>query len=218
MQTVNVAVISGGLGVPSSSRMLADQLAEATARALADHDIQVNLNVVELREHAMAITNTMTSRYASPEFQEVIDSVTGADAIIAVSPVFTASISGLFKSFFDILEPDSLIGKPVLLGATGGSARHSLVIDYVMRPMFAYLRTLTAPTGVYAAPNDWGRGDENIIPLDDRVKRAATEFANQIMFARGFGPGAQPSAKQEKAEDPQSFESLMSNLAGINVR
>ncbi len=66
--------------------------------------------------------------------------MTGADGVIAVTPVFTASYSGLFKSFFDLIDPTALTGTPVLIGATGGTARHSLVLDHALRPLFAYLR------------------------------------------------------------------------------
>ena len=37
--------------------------------------------------------------------------MTGADGLIAVTPVFSASYSGLFKSFFDVLEPDAIRGQ-----------------------------------------------------------------------------------------------------------
>jgi len=81
--------------------------------------------------------------------------VAAADAVIAVSPIFNASYSGLFKAFFDVLEPGALTGKPVLVAATGGSERHSLALEHAMRPLFAYLRAVVVPTAVYAASSDW---------------------------------------------------------------
>ncbi len=82
--------------------------------------------------------------------------MTSADAVIAVTPVFSASYSGLFKSFFDVLDEDALDGKPVLIGATGGTARHSLVLEHALRPLFAYLRATVVPTAVFAATEDFG--------------------------------------------------------------
>ena len=100
----------------------------------------------------------------------------GADGLIAVSPIFSGSYSGLFKTFFDVLEPEVLAGKPVLIGATGGTARHSLALEYALRPLFSYLRTVVVPTAVYAAPEDWGSDAQ----LSDRVARAAGELADLV--------------------------------------
>ena len=93
-----------------------------------------------------------------------------------MSPIFSGSYSGLFKTFFDVLEPGLLAGKPVLMGATGGTARHSLALDYALRPLFSYLRSVVVPTAVYAAPEDWGSDAQ----LSDRVDRAAGELADLI--------------------------------------
>ena len=82
--------------------------------------------------------------------------MSAADALIAVSPIFSGSYSGLFKTFFDVLEPETLAGKPVLIGATGGTARHSLALEHALRPLFSYLHAVVVPTAVYAAPEDWG--------------------------------------------------------------
>ena len=71
---------------------------------------------------------------------------------------FNASFSGLFKSFFDVLPPESLSDMPVLIGATGGTERHSLVLEHSLRPMFSYLQAIVSPTGVYAATEDFGAG------------------------------------------------------------
>ena len=86
----------------------------------------------------------------------MIDRVHGADGLVVVTPVFAASYSGLFKTFFDVLDKDALDGKPVLIAATAGTARHSLVLDHALRPLFAYLHAVVVPTGVFAATDDFG--------------------------------------------------------------
>jgi len=151
--TYTIAVISAGLSQPSSTRLLADQLAEATRRAAGQRIDVVN---VELRELAHDITNNLLTGFPGAALQQAINAVTTANGVIAVTPVFSASFSGLFKSFFDILDRDSLIGMPVLMAATGGSARHSLVLEYALRPLFAYLKATIVPTGVFAATDDFG--------------------------------------------------------------
>ncbi|MEG2579074.1 MAG: NAD(P)H-dependent oxidoreductase, partial [Glutamicibacter sp.] len=152
----SVVVISGGLGTPSSSSLLGRQIGENIAAQLAAAGVQADVSNIELREHAGEITNNMLTGFAAPGLQKVIDAVVNADVLVAVTPVFTASVSGLFKSFLDILDPKSLNGKPVVLAATAGTQRHQLAVDYAMRPIFSYLRAHIMPTTVFAASEDFG--------------------------------------------------------------
>jgi FMN reductase len=173
-----IAVITAGLSQPSSTRLLADRLTEATVNDLRERGIEAEVTVVELRDLAQDVTNNLLTGFPSAKLDEAITAVTGADALIAVTPIFTTSYSGLFKSFIDILDPQSLTDLPVLLGATGGTDRHSLAIDYAMRPLFSYLHAVAVPTGVYAASADWGSGgDSASSTLPARIARAAAELA-----------------------------------------
>lgn len=180
MNTTRIAVITAGLSQPSSTRLLADRLAEATTRALAERDERAEVDVIELRALAHDITDNLLTGFAGPSLQTAIDAATGADGLIAVTPVFTASYSGLFKSFFDVIDKDSLAGTPVLIAATAGSARHSMVLDLALRPLFAYLRAVVVPLGVFAASEDWGGGDVTSTTLPDRVARAAAQLADLL--------------------------------------
>ena len=180
--TRNLVVVSGGLGQPSSTRLLADALAGAAVAALSETGEDTVVRVVELREAAHDIVNNLLTGFASPSLQESLDAVTSADAVIAVSPVYAASYAGLFKSFFDLLEPDALAGIPVLVAATGGTERHSLALEYALRPLFTYLRAEVVPTGVFAATNDWGAADEaGATGLVGRIDRAAAELAQAVL-------------------------------------
>jgi FMN reductase len=158
--------------------LLADQLAEATRRSLADDGSTVDVVVIELRDLAHDVVNNLITGFPSPVLAKAIDAVVSADGLIAVSPVFNASYSGLFKSFFDVLDRDALAGKPVLMGATGGTARHSLALDLAMRPMFSYLRAVVSATSVFAATADWGSVEESV--LMDRIQRSGKEFADLV--------------------------------------
>ncbi|MFE2069022.1 CE1759 family FMN reductase [Streptomyces sp. NPDC059467] len=164
---MKLVVVSAGLSVPSSTRLLADRLAAAVGR-----ETEVQVEVVELRDLAVEIAHNFTNGFPGRKLAAALEAVAEADGLIAVTPVFTASYSGLFKSFFDVLDKEALVGKPVLVGATGGTARHSLVLEHALRPMFAYLRAVVVPTGVYAASEDWGAEG-----LEDRIERAAEELA-----------------------------------------
>jgi FMN reductase len=197
-----LAVVSAGLSTPSATRLLADRLYRGTQRALATASITATPVLVELRSHARDITNALLTRVPSPALSSALAAVAGSDGLIAVTPVFNGSYSGLFKMFFDVLDPDSmaaLAGKPVLAGATGNSPRHSLVIEHAIRPMFGYLRSVVVPTGVYAAGEDWGAADGSggggVEALDARIARAAGELAD-LIAAR---PPASPAAAARPA-------------------
>ena len=169
---MKLAVVTAGLSVPSSTRLLADRLAAATVAA---SDAPVSVSVVELRDIALDVTKNLLTGFPSPALRSAIATVVDADAVIVVTSVFTAGYSGLFKSFFDVLDADSLVGKPVLLGATGGTERHSLVLDYQLRPLFGYLKADPVATGVYAASSDWGSGEG---ALQRRIEKAGSELAS----------------------------------------
>src|SRR5919206_1217326 len=179
MSTRTLAVVSAGLSVPSSTRLLADRLTAATVAALRERGVDATVEVVELREHARDLADHLVTGFPNGALRAAIDTVTGADGLIAVTPVFSASYSGLFKTFVDVLDKDALAGRPVLLGATAGTARHSLALEHAMRPLFAYLRALVVPTAVFAAPEDWaGASDGAHRALDRRIQRAAREPAH----------------------------------------
>ncbi|MFC9795024.1 FMN reductase [Streptomyces sp. NPDC057695] len=181
MQTLKLVAVSAGLSSPSSTRLLADRLLQAARYRLAEQEYAVDVQVVELRDLAVDIAHHLVTGFPSGKLQDALDAVTGADGVIAVTPVFTASYSGLFKSFFDLVDPTALTGTPVLVGATGGTARHSLVLDHALRPLFAYLRAHVVPTAVYAASEDWGTGgDAYTEGLPSRITRAGTEFADTV--------------------------------------
>ncbi len=170
-----VVVVTAGLSEPSSTRLLADLLGGAVGSALPEAEV----TVVELRPLAHAITDALLTGFPSGELARVVEQVTSADALVAVTPVFSASYSGLFKTFVDVLEPGALDGTPVLIAATAGTTRHSLVLDHALRPLFSYLHAVVVPTGVFAASEDWGSGTADGA-LRARVDRAVGELAALI--------------------------------------
>jgi FMN reductase len=204
-----VVAVSAGLSEPSSTRLLADRLTEAVRDGLAARDRDVEVRVVELRELAVSIANNLVTGFPDRRLRDALDAVAGADAVIAVTPVFTASYSGLFKSFFDVLDRDALAGTPVLIAATGGTARHSLALEHAVRPLFAYLRAVVLPTAVYAAPEDWGAGGSRADDLAARIDRAAGELAALLAGRDAF---------VEPAEEPVvPFEQQLAALrAGLD--
>ena len=174
----HLLVISAGMGTPSSSRMLGDRLAEATVKAMTAAGTPTpEVKVLELRDLAVDLATYYSSHVPTKTLQAAFDLVGTASGVIAVSPVLNAGVSGLFKLFFDLLDEGVLKGRPVLMAATGGTARHSLAIDQTMLPMFFYLKAAVAPTGVFAATEDWGSTESGLVR---RVRRAGTQFAELI--------------------------------------
>lgn len=180
----SLVVISAGLSKPSSTRMLADRMAEETVASLAKLGVDATVSTFELRDTATDVTNNILTGFPSPKLEEVVDAVISADGLIAVTPVFTASYNGIFKSFFDIIDNTALAGLAVAIGATAGTPRHSLVLDHAMRPLFNYLHAVVVPTGVFAASEDWGASSSEGTSLHSRIQRTANELAPLVAASR----------------------------------
>jgi FMN reductase len=200
-----IVVVSAGVGVPSATRLLADRLSQAVAGALGDHDVE--LTQVELRPLAHPLADRVLTGFADEALQAALDAVAAADGVVVVTPVYAASYSGLFKQFFDVVDQGSLEGTPVLLAATAGTARHSLVVEHALRPLFSYLRAVPVPTGVFAATDDFGRDAD----LSGRIARAAAELALAVRpTARAAAPVTpRPRLTAARDDDPVPFEELL---------
>ncbi|GAA3172032.1 FMN reductase [Nonomuraea roseoviolacea] len=212
---MKLVAVSAGLSEPSSTRLLADRLLEAARRHLETDDGRepVEVRVVELRDLAVDVANAFVTGFPGARLRAAIEAVTQADGLVAVTPVFTASYSGLFKSFFDVVEPDALAGKPVLIAATGGTARHSLALEHAMRPLFAYLRAVVVPTAVYAASEDWGGGGDAFTDgLGERIGRAAGELAALVSGRPCRTPEKPPEKAAGEVEEVVPFEQQLAAL------
>lgn len=202
-ETFNLVVVSAGTSDPSSTRLLADRTAQRVAAIAGQRGATLRTRVIDLRELATDITTALTSQLVTPKLQQAVDVLGAADGLIVAAPVYKAGPSGLFTSFFHVLDNDLLIGKPTVLAATAGSARHALVVDDQMRPLFAYLRTLPVPTSLFAAPEDWG--DEG---LTKRIDRAAFELV--LLMESGF-------ARQVRDESWQSYQHEFGSAGGTEL-
>ncbi|MBF4617483.1 NAD(P)H-dependent oxidoreductase [Clavibacter sp. VKM Ac-2873] len=218
-RTRRIIVINGGTSDPSSSRMLADRIAQKSIDQLALHGIPSTTRVLELGPLAGEISHAIVSGIPAGELVDAVEVLASADGIIVSTPVYKAGISGLVKSFIDILDNDLLIATPVVLAATAGSARHALVADDHLRPLFAYMRALIAPTAVFAAPEDWADP-----ALGRRIDRAAAELAALVSsgvadvitgrmwngYQHTFGSSARPADAVDTSVD---FDTDLMRLA-----
>jgi FMN reductase len=213
-------VITAGLSQPSSTRLLGERLAATTQRALVAAGHPVEIVHVELRDLAHDIVNNLLTGFPPPALASAIEQVIGADGVIAVTPIFSASYSGLFKSFFDVLDPEALIDKPVLIGATGGSARHSLALEHALRPLFSYLKADVMSTAVYAASEDWGTAGTASATSSSGVSASSVGGSGSALSDRIERAGAQLARAVEQAgpvviadpfANPTSFLELLGN-------
>jgi FMN reductase len=201
-----IVVVSAGLSVPSSTRLLADRLAAATTRALGADETE--LTVIELRDLAHQLTDHLLTGFPPAELAEAIEAVRDADGLILVTPVFSGSYSGLFKTFIDVLELGVLDDKPVLIAATAGTARHSLVLDHALRPLLSYQRAVVVPTGVFAATDDFGDTG-----LEDRIERAAGQLAALAGKVEPSGAARRRRTVEDEFASPTPFEELLRNAS-----
>ena len=203
MSNFRVVVVSAGTSDPSSTRLLADRVAQRVAALAAAHGNAVTTSVIELREIATDVTTALTSQLITPRLQQAIDALAAADGVIAAAPVYKAAASGLFTSFFHVLDNDLLIAKPVVLAATAGTARHALVADGEMRSLFAFLRTMTVPTSLFAGPDDWSD-----TALTTRIDRAALELV--LLMESGF-------AQKVRDESWDSYQHELGSAGGTET-
>jgi FMN reductase len=190
-QPFTLVIVNAGTSDPSSTLTLADQIAQGVGEVARQRGNELVTRVINLRELATEITAAMVSQLVGPKLQKAIAALSEADGIVASTPVYKAGPSGLFTSFFQILDDDLLIAKPVVLAATAGSGRHALVLDEQLRGLFAYLRTIPVPTSLFAAPEDWSNPT-----LSQRIDRAALELV--LLIESGF-------AQQIKDETWRSY-------------
>lgn len=211
-----IVVVTAGLSQPSSTRLLADRIADSVGAAVGGRGESVTTEFVELRELAVELATSLTSGgLPTPALAAAREQVSTADGLIVVTPVFAASYSGLFKMFFDVLDVDALNGMPTIIAATAGTARHSLVLDHALRPLLSYLRAVVVPTGVFAATEDFGGGDG--AELGRRITRAASELAALVVAESGAVAGfsAPVTAPRTSGNDlPREITSFTDLLRG----
>lgn len=186
-ETFNLVIVDAGTSDPSTTRMLSDQTAGSVMKIGEERGITIKARAIDLKSLANDIATGLTTGLLTPELEAASDILGSADGIIASTPIYRAGPSALFTGFFQVLDNDLLIGKPVILGATAGTARHALVIDDQIRPLFAYLRTLVVPTSLFATADDWSSPE-----MTTRVDRAATELA--LLIESGFAKGVRQEA------------------------
>lgn len=147
---VRVTVVNGSPNVRSKTMGLVDVVLDVLSQKAA-----VDVHRVDVYHLGGGFTEATEREGVSPQLEEQLRAAEEADLLIAATPIYRGSYTGLFKHFFDLIEQYALADKPVLLLATGGGERHALALDHALRPLFAFFQARTLPVGVFAAAGDF---------------------------------------------------------------
>jgi len=193
-RTLKVVAVSGSLNHPSKTTTLVDGIVDALGRALP-----IDAHVITLTELGPSIAGVISRAELPQDALEELRRIETADVLIVATPVYRASFTGLFKHLFDFVDQYALVDVPVLLAASGGSERHSLIIEHQLRPLFGFFQAVTLPVGVYAHDSDF-TGYEITAPLlQSRIEMAIarglplirSNVAERDRIARDLSAGLQ---------------------------
>jgi FMN reductase len=173
--SLHIVGFAGSLSRPSKTRMLSDLVTTRAAAAL--HASASTYDLTDLQP-GLGTAQTLSDIEGPP--RAIVDSLLSADALVVGSPVYKGSYTGLFKHLFDLFDPAALVGKPVLLTATGGGEKHALVIEHQLRPLFGFFEAVTLPTGIYASGADFSDGVPTSPALLARIDRAIIQFQTTL--------------------------------------
>ena len=180
---LRAVAVSGGLNQPSKSAALAEHLLDLIA-----NEIPCQQRLVEIGQIAPQLAGAVWRSQLPDAVEQQLAAVEQADVLVVATPVFRGSYTGLFKHFFDFIGQDALIDKPVLLAATGGSERHSLIIDHQLRPLFSFFQARTLPLGVYATDKDFVDYQLQDTALIERAKLAVQRALPLLQLAQHAKP------------------------------
>ncbi|WP_295735767.1 FMN reductase [uncultured Bartonella sp.] len=168
-----VIVFSGSFNRPSKTTALVNYIGEKVAKKFGTKVVSYDLLDV-----GTTLGLAQRADKLEPKGQQIIEELTSADALVIGSPVYKGSYPGLFKHFIDLIEPERLYGKPVLLSATGGGDRHALMVEHQLRPLFGFFMAHSLPTAIYASSRDFGPDNEiRSQDLVSRIDKAVNQFA-----------------------------------------
>lgn len=187
MSLPRIVGFSGSPRRPSKTR----SLVETVAAGVASHR-QVRLDIYDLVDAGPGLGAALQRQDLTLPAARIIDAIEQADALIVGTPVYKGAYTGLFKHAFDLVDPRALVGKPVLLTATGGGPRHALVVEHALRPLFGFFEALTIPTAVYASDADFTNGQLAEAGVLERVSTAAQQLAGLIATGAPKADAASP--------------------------
>src|SRR5213076_2463031 len=163
--------ISGSPSATSKSRSLVEYaLAQLGKRGAATRLIDL----------ATLPADGLLARGSAPQVSDALARVAEARIVVAGTPVYRATYSGLLKVFFDLLPQDGLVGKVGVPLVTGHGVAHSLALDHGLRPLFASIGATLVANGVYATSEQFrdGKPEPGLCAAVERAVREAMALAS----------------------------------------
>lgn len=180
MSSASVVGFSGNITRPSKTRGFVEYVSNDAARR---HGLASS--IYDLEDLGPSFSSARWPGQLDSQAQDVVEAVIAADLLVIGTPTFKGSYSGLFKHFFDLLDPAALRGKPVILLATGGGDRHALIVEHQLRPLFGFFEALALPTAIYASERDFEDGEIASPAIRARCMQAITEAGIVLNNAGG---------------------------------
>ena len=171
----SVLGIAGSVRQPSRTANLVAAVVDAIALRL-----ETVGQTIELGDGGTSFFDALQRDAMAGRARDIIDAIEDADVLVVGTPVYRASYTGLFKHVFDLVHHEALIGKTVVLTATGGSPLHGLVMEHQLRPLFGFFRAHTVPSAVYATEADFDQYTLTSPVVIERIHRAADEVARLV--------------------------------------
>lgn len=203
VKPLNIVAVSGGLNHPSKTEALVEEIIRELGQATP-----INVRFIKFSEIGQLLGGAIYRHQLPQRVQDDLAAVEAADALIVGTPVYRASFTGLFKHFFDFVEQTALVDVPVLLAASGGSDRHTLVLEHQLRPLFSFFQAQTLPIGVYATDRDF--------TPEYTIQSAALRDRITLAVARALPILEWAPAKGQRAEVVKAKTAQANQNLGIN--
>jgi FMN reductase len=202
---LKVVAVSGSLHDPSKTAVLLEGILDALSKVLP-----IDSHVVRITEIGPKLAGELSRSGLPADVEDELKRIETADLLVVATPVYRASFTGLFKHLFDFVDQYALVDTPVLLAATGGSERHSLIIEHQLRPLFGFFQALTLPVGIYAHDSDFTDYQISAPLLKERIAKAIdrglplirSSIAERERIARSLDADASDHVDELQAIEP----------------
>ncbi len=167
--------LSGNITRPSKTRAFVGHIVGEAALGIGARSL-----TFDIQDLGPSLAQARRVADLDPAARNIVENLLNASVLVVGSPTYKGSYTGLFKHFFDLLDPNALKGKPIILAATGGGERHSLIVEHQLRPLFGFFEALTMPTGIYASDRDFLDGAIASEAIRARAQQAAIEACRAV--------------------------------------
>ncbi|MGO4439241.1 FMN reductase [Rhizobium sp. RAF56] len=167
--------IAGSFNRPSKTYALVEHIA-----GLAAESYGLATKVYDLKDVGPSLGTALSRSELDQQARTVLDDIVNADVLVVGSPTYKGSYPGLFKHLIDLIEPNELRSKPIVVAATGGGDRHALIVEHQLRPLFGFFMAHTLPTAVYASDRDFVDYRVASQALSERIGSVVDELATFV--------------------------------------